>query len=326
VRPGRACVLGQGSIGRRHAGLLLERGLEVTAFDPAGTVLDGVRSAAGEAEALAGADIAIVASPSSEHARHARLALEAGVPVLVEKPLALDAADARALEALADRLGVPLGVGMNLRFHPGVRGVGELLPRVGRVWRAAAWCGSWLPGWRPGTDYRRSYSARSELGGGVLLDAIHEIDYLCALLGPVATVSAELPRVSDLEIDVEDVALLRLGMRSGARATITLDYLDRAYHRGCRIVGEDGTVAWEWDTGEVLLLDGDGTGERIAAPPDAAPTYAAEQDAFLEAIAGGGPVPVSAAAGRHALEVVDAARSSAAAGGRTVPVADGAAS
>jgi predicted dehydrogenase len=283
----RAAVLGQGSIGRRHAGNLRDLGLEVVTYDPADPA-----GASSEIEALRGADVCVVASPSSEHARHARLAIEAGVPALVEKPLALDAAEARALE----ELGGDLAVAMNLRFHPGVLGLRDGLAGAGRVLRADVWCGSYLPGWRA-SDYRESYSARADLGGGVLLDAIHEIDYLTWLLGPVAAVRATLARVSELEIDVEDTALLTLEMVSGALATVRLDYYDRAYHRGARIVGADATVSWDWTD-----------------PSDAGATYVAELQAFLD----GGPRTTVAEA-RHALEVVDAARRSAAAGGaRTV--------
>ena len=283
-------MIGQGSIGRRHAGNLRELGLEVVTYDP----LDR-SGAASEIEALRDADLCVVASPSSEHARHARMAIEMGVPALVEKPLALDAAEARAIEAM----GGDVAVAMNLRFHPGVLGLRERLAEAGRVLRADVWCGSYLPGWRPGTDYRQSYSARADLGGGVLLDAIHEIDYLVWLCGPVVAVQATLRRVSALEIDVEDTALLTLGMASGALATVSLDYYDRTYHRGARIVGSEGTLAWDWTD-----------------PSDAGPTYVEELRAFIEA----GPRTTVAEA-RHALEIVDAARASAQTDGARVAIA-----
>jgi predicted dehydrogenase len=309
--PRRGCVLGQGSIGRRHAGLLRDAGLDVVTFDPLNPSCAG-----SETEALEAAEVCVVASPSSEHARQARIAIAAGVPVLVEKPLALDATTARSLEEAATAAGVPLGVAMNLRFHPGVQAVRGAAGEIGVVWRADAFCGSWLPGWRPGTDYRRSYSAQRALGGGVLLDAIHEIDYLTWILGAPTAVRATVATVSDLELDVEDTALLTLEFGDGALATITLDYLDRAYHRGARLVGASGTIEWDWAR-ELVVVHTDGAEpKQIVAPADAAPTYAAELRAFLDAVAAGDPPPVDAAAGRRALEVVDAARRSAADGGR----------
>lgn len=307
----RVAVLGQGSIGRRHAGLLRELGADVVTFDPVAPA-----DTADEAAALDGAAAAVVASPSSLHEDQALRCIAGGVPALVEKPLALDAWGAERVRRAGERAGVGVAVAMNLRHHPGVRGVRTALPAAGRPLRAAAWCGSWLPGWRPGTDYRQSYSAQAALGGGVLLDAIHEIDELTWLLGPVASVSALLPQVSDLELDVEDVALLQLELASGVPATITLDYLDRRYHRGCRVVGADATVAWDWTAERVVLDTGDGAPRVTTAPGDAAPTYRGELAAFLDGVAGGDPLGATAAEGAHALQVVDAARASAAAGRR----------
>lgn len=302
----RIGVLGQGSIGRRHAHNLRSLGHEVLTHDPE---LGG--DVGSEEDLLAGADAVVIASPTSEHARQARAAVQAGVPSLVEKPLAENAADAEGVAALAIEREVVLGVAMNLRFHPGVRTVREVLGEVGRPLRVAVWCGSWLPGWRPGTDYRETYSARSELGGGVLLDCVHELDYLTWLLGPVASVSALLPHVSDLELDVEDVALLQLELHSGAVATVSLDYLDRWYHRGCRVVGSQSSLAWDWEAERVKV------GEReLSAPADVAPTYVAELEDFLGAVADARDPLATAAAARHVLQVVDAARQSAAEGRR----------
>ncbi len=158
----RVAVIGQGSIGRRHAAILLELGHEVAVYDPRPEAdpPEGVLRTTSASDCLTGADAAVVASPSSEHPADARRAIELGVAVLVEKPLALDAARAAELDCLAQRSGVTLSVAMNLREHAGVRALAGLLAEgaVGRVLRASAWCGSWLPGWRPGGDYRHAYS------------------------------------------------------------------------------------------------------------------------------------------------------------------------
>ncbi|MCW3023636.1 MAG: putative dehydrogenase [Conexibacter sp.] len=312
----RVAVLGQGSIGRRHAGLLRGLGAEVVTFDPFSPA-----DTDDEARALDGAAVAVVASPSAEHEAQALRCIAAGVPVLVEKPLALDAWGGARVAAAGARAGVGVAVAMNLRHHPGVQGVRAALPQIGRPLRAAVWCGSYLPGWRPGADYRQAYSAQRALGGGVLLDAIHEIDELLWLLGPVRSVAALLPQVSDLELDVEDVAQLQLELASGVPATVTLDYLDREYHRGARVVGAEATVAWDWTAEQVVVHGGDGARAVVPAAADAAPTYREELAALLASVeAGGGALAgASPADGHHALQVVDAARVSAATG-RRVPI------
>lgn len=315
----RVAVLGQGSIGRRHAGNLLELGHEVVAWDPVAEVLEGVLGAPSSEAALTDADVAIIASPSSDHAGQALQALEHDCHVLVEKPLALTSAEADPILALAAERGLVLAVAMNLRFHPAVRAVREAVVTgvIGRPLVARAWFGSWLPSWRPGVDYRTSYSARRELGGGVMLDAIHEVDYLTWILGPVASVGATLAQVSDLEIDVEDVAQIQLRFASGTEAVLTLDYLDRSYDRGCRIVGTAGTVEWSWPGACVRTLDADGETTVLDSPSDVSPTYVAEIAAFLSAASGGTGDLTSGADGRHAVAVVDAARRSSRTGRRT---------
>src|SRR5436309_2376616 len=97
---------------------------------------------------------------------------------------------------------------------------------------------------RPGAEYRSLYCSRAEAGGGVILDAIHEIDYLAWLFGPVERVSAEAGRIGDLDIDVEDYASLALMHRGGVRSEIHLDYLQRWKRRGCEVVGSEGTLIW----------------------------------------------------------------------------------
>lgn len=288
----------------------------MVAWDPVADALAGTVPAGSIEAALSDAETAIVASPSSEHAAQARFALEHGCHTLVEKPLALTVADAEPLVALAAERGLVLGVAMNLRFHPGVIAVREAVMSgsIGTPLTARAWFGSWLPGWRPGTDYRQSYSARRDLGGGVLLDAIHEIDYLTWVLGPVASVSARLATVSELEIDVEDVAQLQLGFASGVQGVLSLDYLDRSYDRGCRIVGSEGTVAWSWGEGRLRLHADDGSAQEASLPSDAISTYPAEVAAFIRAVEEHSPPSTTPAEGRHALQVVDAARESSARG------------
>jgi predicted dehydrogenase/RimJ/RimL family protein N-acetyltransferase len=319
----RVAVLGQGSIGRRHTEIALALGHELTVYDPDPAVphTSGALSSASARECVEGADAAIVASPSSEHAAHARMAIELGVPVLVEKPLALDAAHAAELDVVARERATMLSVAMNLREHPGVLALSALICEgaVDNVLRASAWCGSWLPGWRASGDYRKSYSARSELGGGVLLDvAVHELDYLLWLLGPARSVSALARRVSELETDVEDVALIAIELASGAVAEVAVDYLDRSYTRGCRIVGSAGTLHWSWEEQSITRYGASGRGELRRVPSDVAPTYRSQLERFLGAIRDGEPAPVPASCAQRVMAVIDAARVSSREGHRVV--------
>jgi predicted dehydrogenase len=196
-------------------------------------------------EALAAKpDAVVVATPHHAHLPIARTALAAGADVLIEKPLSASLDDVPDFLAKAERLGRRVCVVCNMRFHPAVAALRRALPRIGRPLFARAQYGNYLPDMRPGADYRTLYCARADAGGGVILDAIHEIDYLVWLFGPVERVSAEAGRIGDLDIDVEDYASLALAHRAGVRSEIHLDYLQRSKRRGCEIVGSEGTLIW----------------------------------------------------------------------------------
>jgi predicted dehydrogenase len=131
-----------------------------------------------------------------------------------------------------------------MRFHPAIAALRAALPMVGRVRFAQAHYGNYLPDMRPGADYRALYCASAAAGGGVILDAIHEIDYLVWLFGGVERVTAEAGKLSDLDIDVEDYASIVLTHAGGVRSEIHLDYLQRSKRRGCVIAGSEGTLVW----------------------------------------------------------------------------------
>ena len=318
-------VVGFGSIGRRHARILTDLGCRVRAYDPVADLgaVPGVEGAASAEQALQGADAAVIASPTSVHLEQASLALDHCSHVLVEKPLATSAEGVAELLERAEQQQRLLAVAMNLRFHAGPFGVKRVVEEgaIGRPLFAHFTFGSYLPDWRPDDDYRRSYSARRELGGGVLLDVIHEIDYGVWLLGAVTAVSATVGHVSDLEMDVEDFALLQLSFDAGAHASMDLDYVDRSYRRGCRIVGSLGSVAWSWHEQHIVVYGPGGEENVRPTPSDVAPSYVEQMETFVGAVREGnlstdGSRLVSGAEALEVLKVVDAARESAATGQR----------
>lgn len=256
-------VVGCGSIGARHArNFSTLVGTAVTDADP-----DLARRVAFEfdatfqanlEEALAGRpDGVVVAVPNHLHLDVARQAVECGADVYIEKPIANVATGVEAFLERAEELGRRVFVGCNMRFHPAVAGLKEHLPRIGRPFFARAHYGNLLPNMRPGQDYRKLYCARRATGGGVILDAIHEIDYLSWLLGPACLESCTADRMSDLEIEVEDFASLVLRHDSGVLSQVQMDYLRPCKRRGCEIVGEQGALCWssEGKTPERVRLE-----------------------------------------------------------------------
>jgi predicted dehydrogenase len=192
-------------------------------------------------------DVAFICSPNHLHIRQAKQLAEAGCHLFIEKPVSLNRAEALRLMPVIEKYGVELMVGCNLRFHPGERGLVEALDsgRIGRPLYAMAQFAHYLPNWRPGQDYHQTYSASHEQGGGILLDDIHEPDYLCWILGEVSRVSGTLPTIGDLDVDVEDVADYVMWHGDRLYSHVHADYLRRDKAMGCELVGTEGSVVWQ---------------------------------------------------------------------------------
>lgn len=305
-------VLGAGSIGSRHAANLHAAGAVVTVADP-----DPIRAertslptVAYDLSRIDGYDGIVVASPTAQHRDQTLAALATGARVLVEKPLVLSAIDLD--ESLTGS--AQLMVGYNLRFHRPVRRLVELVHSgaLGTPYLVRLWFGSWLPDWRPDVDYRTTYSARLALGGGVLLDAIHELDLLVWLFGSsgYTVAGAVVDRIGPLEIDVEDTVAAVLRHSDGVVVEIALDYLSRRYRRGIEVLGTEATARFDWAR-QILEVEDAGT---VTAETDATSvgrSYELEAEHFLAFVAGRAGPSVDGATGAASVRLADAIRSAA---------------
>lgn len=295
----RVVVIGTGSIGRRHLENLRELGCEVSSVSrtPGEERLGSLE----EAEAWA-PDAVVIATPTSEHVSALRWAVERGIHAYVEKPLVAYAEGVAELLDEADAAGVVVATGYNLRFHPALEAVRVAVTegRIGRLFSVRAEVGQYLPDWHPREDYRVSYVARRELGGGALLTLSHELDYVRWIAGEVVSCRGVVARVSSLELDVDDVAELVCRHERGVLSSVHVDLVDRSYNRRSRWVGEEGTISWAWG-GPVLLLPGN---EMLWADDafDLSSTYQAALSDFVACSKSGGRPRAS---GRDGLRVVE---------------------
>lgn len=261
-------------------------------------------------------DVAVIANPAPFHVASALPLADAGVHLLIEKPIAADLAGLeRLLEAITCRRIVAL-VGYQLRQLPSLRVFREQIERgvPGRLWSVRAESGQYLPSWRPGDDYRKGVSAQRALGGGVLLELSHEIDYLRWIFGEVAWVQATLSRQAGLEIDVEDSAHLILGLGSaGLTARLDLDFIRHDTTRQCLAIGERGTLRWNGVAGTVDFYCGEAKTWRnvCTLPTQRDDSYLSQWRHLAECIDVGMLPLVSAADAAATLAVIDAARCSA---------------
>lgn len=330
----RFLVVGCGSIGKRHIRnlLTLEAG-SITAFDVRPDRLQEVQQELGvhvtddfhQTLAQDSLSAVLVCTPPSDHLPYAQPAAERGVPVFVEKPLSHSLEGVEPFLSMVEKTKIPVLVGFNFRFHPGLERVHQILEEgtLGRVLTFRAEYGQYLPDWRPGQDYRQNYSAQAKQGGGIVLDSIHELDYLTWLLGWPKEISCILGKVSALETDAEDVAEILLRLETGAIGSIHLDALRREYHRSCEIVGELGVVGWSFEKTQVSLwtvsegrwshLESGSSGEEGVNE-----MYLNEMKHFLACLQGKENPRVSAFSGKRTLEIACAAKESARTGRKIV--------
>ena len=325
----RVTILGAGSIGLRHLRNARALGHTIAAvFDPdvarrtdaAAVAGDGTLVTGDETAALdARADAVLVCSPTDRHLGQARAAVARGRHVLVEKPLAhvLEGTTELAAEAAARCLTVL--VACNLRFLPSLQLVKRLIDegRVGTPLAARAHCGYYLPYWRPHTDYRHGYGARQATGGGIILDSIHELDYLRWLLGEPREVFCYAGTASSLEIDTEDTADLLLKFDYGAVASVHLDYLQRTYRRSCELIGEDGLIAWDYIAQTVRVYGKEDRRHEVfeeSINTDRNHMFVEELRHFVDCVERGATPLLDATGGRRVLEIALAAKTSAAEG------------
>ena len=260
---------------------------------------------------------AVIANPSSHHLQTATALAGAGVHLLVEKPISNSVHGVAGLIEDCRSRGLTLMTGYNLRFLLSLRRFRELVEqrRIGRVLSARAEVGQFLPSWRPGSDYRRTVSANAALGGGILLEASHEIDYLRWLFGEVEWVSAVLLKQSRLEIDVEDTAHLLLGFAQEDNATpvtaaLSMDFIRHDTTRSCTAIGETGSLRWNALAGTVEIYEqgADAWECLFAHPTQRDDSYLAEWRHFLECIDHGDAPLVSGCDGLAVLRIIEAAR------------------
>jgi predicted dehydrogenase len=195
-------------------------------------------------------DIAFVCNPSSLHVPVALTCIRAGCDVFIEKPLgdSMDGTE-ELVRAAAKQKNIAM-VGYQLRFHPCLRKLAEIVQSgvLGNLLAVRATIGEYLPNWHPYEDYRQMYAARADLGGGVVLSQIHEFDYLYSLFGLPSRIYAIGGHWSELEIDVEDTASILMECSVAGRPfpiQLHQDYLQSPPSRQCEVIGDRGRAVMD---------------------------------------------------------------------------------
>lgn len=298
-RPLKALVIGSGSIGRRHIRNLkaICENAEIALLRDGGredefSLLNAMPVFGSLEDVLAwGPTLALIATPSDRHYDHLPVLLDRSIPTFVEKPVVVDGAQLDALES-RDATAMPATqVGCVLRFMESVKRLKSWIEegQLGPLIRARLECGQYLPSWRPGSDYRTSYSADSKRGGGVLFDLVHEIDLAVYLFGAHRIDYAFTDKRSSLEIQSEDVASLHLSGDCGVPISIGLDYAARRKVRNIEIVGDLGSARLDFVEGVLERAGLDGAITRWTDGFDLDQAFRDELKEWIDAVMEGGP-------------------------------------
>ena len=297
VKVKKILLIGLGSIGQRHARLLKESipEIDLVALTSKNNLqlestIDHFVENLEEAIAL-NPQAAIICNPASEHISTAIPLAKKGIHLLIEKPLSNQWQDTSKLLEIVEDRNLKVIVGYNLRFLESMQFFKKEISKktLGKIYSIRSEVGQDLQTWRPGTDYRSSVSANRNLGGGVLLELSHEIDYLTWIFGRVDWVFGFTARVSKLKIDVEDLAQVLMKFVPSTNqpnliVNLTLDFIRKDRKRQCSVVGEKGTLIWDGISNEVNLYKDGLWRNMFKQDPDPDLSYKTELGHFIDCI------------------------------------------
>ncbi|WP_372906477.1 Gfo/Idh/MocA family protein [Rhodohalobacter sp.] len=235
---------GLGSIGLRHAGLLHQNfDVELAAYRTTDTKNKlGIR----EFTSLESAfdfqpDAAFVTNPTDQHIETALECAKRSVHLFIEKPLSNHTEGIPELIGLIDDHNLVNHVAFCMRYHPVIKYLKKNINMTDAFY-ARTICSSYFPLWRPGQDYRKSYSADINRGGGVVNELVHELDYNQHLFGDIDVLKLDSGQVSELEISAPDYAEFQSAHTGGLKSHISLDFFSHLKERTVKIYFPDKVV------------------------------------------------------------------------------------
>ena len=254
----KIAFIGLGSIARKHIAALKQLDKTVIIFavrhQETPSEKEGINNITFSALSTLDLDAIIITNPSVYHTQNILDLVHLKIPIMVEKPLCISKKQWKKLQQLNTQDLPIIYTACNLRFHPLIQYLKAYLnENTLAIFEVNAYCGSYLPSWRPDTDYRSSYSAKEAMGGGVHLDLMHELDYLHFLFGKPKAVEKVHKKYSTLDLDSVDYAHYWLDFKDFS-ATITLNYFRRDSKRTLEIITDQGTIELDFISGTITLL------------------------------------------------------------------------
>ena len=322
----RLAIIGLGSIGRRHLRIISEirpdieiiivrsgNGMPCNEEQLASKIVFSIK------EAISfGIQAAIISSPATFHLQQSLYLAKNGVHLLIEKPLSNTSKGLHELLKVVNTNNIIAMVGYVLRYDAGAIKFKNWLDNkiVGEILHARIECGSYLPDWRPNQDYKKTVSASSKLGGGVLLELSHEIDYLHWFFGKPLDVQAKINNSLELDIDVEDQADLLLSSLQGYPISLQIDFNRRYLKRECVIISTQGELIWNAVDQKVTLRTINEKTLNYEYHNERDDIYNTQLKSFFECIEKGNKPKVSIEDGMNVVRLIEAAHNASKSGSK----------
>lgn len=238
-------LIGLGSIAKKHIAALRTLKIDFTIYalrsNKNAEIEEGVEDIFSLDEVNVVFDFAIISNPTHLHFDYIEKLAQRGIDLFIEKPAIHSLENGDKLVQLIRDEKIITYVACNMRFHPCITFLKNKLDNETlRINEVNVYCGSYLPDWRPGKDFRTIYSSIASMGGGVHLDLFHELDYTTWLFGLPRHSESVLKSSSSLNIDSIDYANYILDYKTFT-ASIILNYYRRTPKREIEIILENET-------------------------------------------------------------------------------------
>ena len=202
-------------------------------------------------------DVGFITNETVHHIPIAIKLAKVGLDLFIEKPLSNKISNVKTFSKIVETKKLITLVGCNLRFHRCINEIKNLIDQkvIGDIISVKVECGTYLPDWHPNENYSKSYASRDDLGGGVVLTCIHELDYLFWFFGETQEVFSMTGKYSNLKITASDLSAIILKFKNNIIAEVHLDYFQKPEARSCKLIGTKGTITWDSLSNEVKIYD-----------------------------------------------------------------------
>lgn len=269
-------IIGLGSIGSRHLANLLKLGYkDIILYRTKKSRMKGIKKFSSlpvyynlNAALKEKPDIAIISNPTSLHVKTALECANAGCDLFIEKPLSNDLKNLKKLSAVVRKKRLVTFIACQFRFHPHLMAIKKWVDtgKLGKVIYVSARWAEFLPDWHPWEDYRKGYSALRKLGGGVILTLIHCLDYMYWIMGGVSEALSVKGKLTNLNVDTEDIAEIVVKFKNRAIGHVHLDYFQKPRVHDMLLVTEKERVYWNCHNNTMVLEDRKGRKRSIRVP------------------------------------------------------------